>query len=160
MLAKNLREARNQFTQKLIGYEGQATVKIDFAELNDYSRTGMECIGSKFVAVGIRKSQGNVQMYIENEGTVKILSTLEESDNHIAYIRLNYDAQQKYFQFSYSFDGQSFTNAGDQFEESDRDWKGCRVGLYSYTTSSTQEGGTAYFDDFEYQFDGPNLVNE
>ncbi len=160
MLAKNLRESRNQFTQKLMGYEGQATVKIDFAELNDYSRTGMECIGSKYVGVGIRKSQGNVQIYIENEGTVKILSTLEKSDNHIAYVRLNFDAQQKHFQFSYSFDGQSFTNAGDHFEESDRDWKGCRVGLYSYTTSTTQEGGTAYFDDFIYQFDGPNLINK
>ena len=48
---------------------------------------------------------------------------------------------------------------GDSFQEGSRDWKGSRVGLYSYNTK--EEGGSAWFDSFEYKFDGPGgLVTE
>lgn len=42
---------------------------------------------------------------------------------------------------------------GNQFEISWGAWKGSRIGLFSYNVIA--EGGTAYFDNFHYNYDGP-----
>lgn len=56
----------------------------------------------------------------------------------------------------YSFDGKTFDKAGEPFEMSDGDWKGCRTGIYCYTTDeSADSSGVAFFDWFVYDTDGP-----
>ena len=147
--ATTLRQARNQLTQKLMGYSGQATVLLDFAELNDSSRSGLECIGSNFVGAGIRKGGGKTYLYWEREGKETIVSALSSVATTI-HLRLTFDAIKNEFQFSYSLDGSTFTDLGDTFNESSRDWKGARIGLYSFTAGN--HGGRAHFDNFTYEF--------
>lgn len=147
--ATTLRQARNQLTQKLMGYRGQATVLLDFAELNDSSRSGLESIGSNFVGAGIRKGGGKTYLYWEREGKETIVTALSSVATTI-HLRLTFDAIKNEFQFSYSLDGSTFTDLGDTFNESSRDWKGARIGLYSFTAGN--HGGTAHFDNFTYEF--------
>lgn len=151
MPAESLKVARNQFTQKVMGYQGTATVKLDYKELSDGQRAGMECIGKKYAGAGVMVDHGNAVIYTETDGTTMCLDKLETSDKKI-FIRLTLDDITNKHLFSYSLDGKRYTTIGHEFSNENKDWKGIRVGLYSYTTGVP---GKAYFDDFIYKHDGP-----
>ena len=152
-----MRESRNQFTQKTMGYKGEAVIRMDYSDMTEGQRAGLECIGDKFCGAGIlmQMDGGVLQpvVYYENEGQVKLIKTIERADDRIVYVKLVIDALTNNHQFSYSLDGQNYPDCGDSFREGSRDWKGSRVGLYSYNTKA--DGGSAWFDSFEYKFDGP-----
>ncbi len=155
--ADKLRTAFNQFTQKTMGNKGVVTVKIDFSQLDAGGRAGIECIGNKFVGGGVTVSDENgvltPRLYMENNGTTKTYTNISSLKDKCIYIRLEIDAVQNKHTFYYSVNNQKFIMFGDTFESGSGDWKGSRIGIYSYNTLST--GGSAFFDDFTYLFDGP-----
>ena len=156
--AEKLRTAFNQFTQKTMGYKGVVTVKIDFAQLTPGGRAGIECIGNKFVGGGIimedKDGTATPRLYMETDGTAKTTSfNISSVMNKGIYIRLEIDAVNNKHKFYYSVNNETFIEFGDTFESGSGDWKGSRIGLYSYNTQETS--GTAYFDEFTYLFDGP-----
>lgn len=59
--------------------------------------------------------------------------------------------------FFYSTNNKEFHPVGEEFAASFGNWKGPKVGLFSYHEEG--EGGTALFDWFHYSFDGPNTQN-
>lgn len=161
--AESVRDSRNQFTQKTMGYKGEAIIRMDYSAMTEGQRAGLECIGNKFCGAGVlvQKDAGTLTpvVYYENEGQIKLIKTIEKAGDPVIYIKLVIDALNNKHQFSYSLDGQNYLECGDSFQEGSRDWKGSRVGLYSYNTK--EEGGSAWFDSFEYKFDGPGgLVTE
>lgn len=157
--AARLREARNQLTQKIMGFESRATVKIDFSQLAVGSRCGLECIGNKFMAIGVQAEivagQRKDVIYMERDGEVQVVRPVPVDADGVVYLRLDIDTPRNAFQFMYSFDGKTFDKAGEPFEMSDGDWKGCRTGIYCYTTDESAAGGPALFDWFVYDTDGP-----
>lgn len=157
--AARLREARNQLTQKIMGFESRATVKIDFSQLAVGSRCGLECIGNKFMAIGVQAEivagQRKDVIYMERDGEVQVVRPVPANADGVVYLRLDVDTPKNEFQFLYSFDGKTFDKAGEPFEMSDGDWKGCRTGIYCYTTDESAAGGPALFDWFVYDTDGP-----
>lgn len=161
--AEDVRNSRNQFTQKTMGYRGEAIIRMDYSAMTEGQRVGLECIGGKFCGAGILMQMDAEELkpvvYYENEGQVKLVKTIERADDQILYVKLVIDGLNNKHQFSYSLDGRNYQDCGDSFEEGSRDWKGSRVGLYSYNTK--EEGGKVWFDSFEYKFDGPGgLVTE
>ena len=161
--ADNVRMALNQFTQKTMGYRGEATIRLDYSAMTEGQRAGLECIGGKFCGAGICMQKENETLqpviYFENEGEVKLIKTIEKADAPVIYVKLAIDALNNKHQFSYSLDGQNYVDCGDTFQEGSRDWKGSRVGIYSYNTK--EASGSAWFDSFEYKYDGPGgLVTE
>lgn len=161
--AGRLREAKNQFTQKTMGYKGIVTVKIDFAQQADGGRCGIECIGNKFVGAGVAMTVADgklkPRLYIENNGEVKLLTNIASIMDKGIYIRLEIDALHNKHQYFYSINGSNFVAFGDEFESGSGDWKGSRIGIYAYSTEETE--GSAYFDTFTYDFDGPGkLTNQ
>ena len=161
--AESVRDSRNQFTQKTMGYKGEAVIRMDYSAMTEGQRAGLECIGNKFCGAGVlvQKDAGTLTpvVYYENEGQIKLIKTVEKGGDPVIYVKLAIDALNNKHQFSYSLDGQNYLECGDSFQEGSRDWKGSRVGLYSYNTK--EEGGSAWFDSFEYKFDGPGgLVTE
>jgi len=155
--AAKLREAVNQLTQKTMGYHGVATVKIDFSRMDEGSRAGLECIGGKFVGggVAVTRREGRVvrSLYVETDGAVSLLGDVPDTAGCCIYIRLEIDAVGNTHRYSYSTDNINYTPLGAAFSSSSGDWKGSRVGIYAYTTAG--DGGTTYFDDFKYIYDGP-----
>ena len=156
--AEKLRTAFNQFTQKTMGYKGVVTVKIDFAQLTPGGRAGIECIGNKFVGGGVimedKDGTATPRLYMEKDGTAQTTSfNISSVMDKGIYIRLEIDAMNNKHKFYYSVDNETFIEFGDTFESGSGDWKGSRIGLYSYNTQETS--GTAYFDEFTYLFDGP-----
>ena len=104
--AENVRESRNQFTQKTMGYKGEAVIRMDYSDMTEGQRAGLECIGDKFCGAGIlmQMDGGVLQpvVYYENEGQVKLIKTIEGADDRIVYVKLAIDALTNNHQFSYS----------------------------------------------------------
>ena len=160
--ADKLRSARNTLTQKVMGYAGIATVKLDYAALKPGQRAGLATIGRAAVAAGVEltETDGHAEphLYVETNGEATTLDPLPHPAHGIfsslskkgtIWLRLEMDDVENTHQFSYSLDGTTFTPLGDAFEQGEADWKGYRVGLYTYTTGEV--GGTAYFDQFQYK---------
>ena len=73
-----------------------------------------------------------------------------ETFTEYPYLRVMLDAKKNRCQLFYSFDNCNFILCGDAYSLKFGDWKGARVGLYSYNTLGI--GGKCYFDWFNYDF--------
>ena len=152
--ADKLRMARNTLTQKSMGYTGQASVRLDFNQTTIGQRSGLCCIGGTIYAAGVEKCEDGMYLYVERDGTSTLIQQLPADSGKTILLRVTVNDIKNEHQFSYSFDGQHFTDIGDSFSEHNASWKGYKLGLFSYTTQET--GGTAYFTDFVYHTDGPS----
>lgn len=160
--AKKIRDARNQLTQKLMGYHSVATAKLDFTGMKDGDRAGLECIGNKHVGLGVLvntvEGRLNPVLYIETDGKTESKKALYNKGTDCVWLRLDANATDNRFTFSYSLDGETFNQVGEPFEMSDGDWKGVRTGIYSYTFGDPETAGTPLFDEFIYETDGPGSL--
>jgi beta-xylosidase len=157
MEADELRKARNCLTQKIIGYTGVASVKLDYSAMTPSQRAGMACMGNVRYAVGVEvTADGTKHLYVERDGKTTLLDVISDKGKGILLLKLTIDDVKNAHHFSYSLNGKDFTPLGEEFPEQDADWKGCRIGLFTYAIE--HQGGTAYFTDFDYCFDGPLLT--
>lgn len=152
--ADSFRNARNTLTQKLMGYQGSYTVRLDMRDLADGQRAGLACMGGDNYCFGIRQTSGSRNLYFEKEGTV--LDSLALAASEI-WLRLSFDvnAGEGGFSFLYSLDGKRFERFGEAFTAHNGYWKGARPALYSYNT--LKRGGTARFRDFVYAEENTHL---
>ena len=155
--ASNVRSARNCLTQKTMGYKGEATVKLDYNEMKSGQRAGMVCLGRIRYAAGVEvQLDGSKCLYIERDGEASTLSKIVLMEKGVVFLRLTIDDVKNEHHFSFSFDGKFFMPIGEVFAEEDSDWKGYRIGLFTYTQALPS--GYVYFDDFVYRFDGPGKM--
>ena len=145
--AATLRESRNMLTQKCMGYLSTATVLLDFSALADGQRGGLFCTGSLYNGIGISREEGKNYLYLEKNGDVQQVKMVSGKK---IYLRVMLDAKKNRCQLFYSFDNRNFILCGDAYSLKFGDWKGARVGLYSYNTLGI--GGKCYFDWFNYDF--------
>ncbi len=161
--ADKARNSRNQLTQKMMGYRGHAVVKLDFGSMCVGDRAGIECIGNKFMTAGVCIDNVGGKavpvLYTESDGRTENHKELANVGDGCIYLRLDMNSVDNSYYFSYSLDGICYKSVGSSFEMSDGDWKGCRSGIYAYTTADdTRDAGTAFFDFFEYRHDGPGAT--
>lgn len=145
-------------TQKVMGYKSIATAELDMQGLSRSQRTGLSNLGNKFVGMGVfMRTVGDAAVpyiYIETDGTISILDALPSGISRV-WLRLSIDAVGNTNQYSYSVDGENFKDIGNSFSQGSGDWKGERVGLYTYANREVE--GTALFDSFTYTTDGPTV---
>lgn len=169
-----LRNAKNQLTQKLMGYRSEATVTLDFTAMKPGERAGMECIGKQFhgagIMVGGTDSAPLPMVYAECDSSVVFQQPITEiagkRRSSRIFLRLTADTEANDFRFLYSLDGITFHPLGEPFAMQSGFWKGIRPGLYAYSAISTENSiasptkngsysGRARFTDFIYRHDGP-----
>lgn len=155
LTADCLRNSKNMLTQKIMGYIGEASTEVDCSQLADGQRAGLLCIGNKYNAIGVYYLNGERKIYMESEGTFTTFGTIAEGT---VYFKVALDANANKHQFYYSLNNQDYTSCGESFSEGSRDWKGTRVGLFSYNEKSSE--GNAFFNWFKYNVDGPGQVAE
>ena len=148
--SESFRFARNTLTQKIMGYESEATVAMDFSGIVEGQRCGLVCMGKENKMLGISMSDGKKNLYISNDTTEVSVTPI---DNDIIYLRVSIDIEKQNFQFSYSIDNKTFIPCGEPFFIRFGNWKGARTGLYSYNTQ--KEAGVASFLWYKYDHDGP-----
>lgn len=148
--AANLKEAKNTLTQKIMGNSGEVIIQMDAAKMISGQRAGLVSLSSIFNAVGVLNKGGKLFLYFDKDG--KEHEELE-INKKIVYLKLKIDVLKERAQFQYSFDNKSFQNIGTDFKLLWRDWKGSKVGLFSF--NELGNGGTAAFNFFHYDYDGP-----
>ena len=162
--ATRLRDARNQLTQKMMGYRSEAETEIDLSAMKAGDRSGLLCIGKKFVGAGVEMEEMDGRctpvLYMEEDSTVVFRKPLVGlKDDAEVYVGLDLDTQENRYAYSYSIDGgRTFEPLGKPFEMRDGFWKGVRVGLYAYTLGEVP--GETRFDWFRYYHDGNPKTNE
>lgn len=141
--SSSFREARNTLSQKLMGYQGTVTVKLDCSSFTDGCRGGLAVIGSRMATLGVKKN-GKCSLYasldedIETEGP--------DLKGNTVYLRFTYDAPAECFRFLYSLDGRAFEPLGEAFCSYSANWKGARPALFGYNVE--ENSGLVIFDDF------------
>lgn len=150
--------ARNTLTQKVMGFKGTYTVKMDCSAMTDGHSAGLACMGQTSHTLGIRQTDGQKTLYLETFGAP---SDTEPFDGADIWLRFSFDIKANSFQFAYSADGNGFNDFGDPFRMRFGSWKGVRAALYSYMladmlgtavveSEAVKAAGTAWFDDFVY----------
>lgn len=148
--ADKLKNSKNMLTQKMMGYYGEVSTELNCSRLEEGQRAGLLCIGNQYNAIGIERKNGKNYVYVEFDGVVEQI--IEASEN-IIYLKVFLNANSNELQFYYSFDNSGYVKCKDQFSLQSGDWKGARVGLFSYNTENDK--GEADFNWFEYKCDGP-----
>lgn len=139
--AENMKESRCLLSQKVMGYESEATTLLYCRDLKATDRAGLLLCGKKFSGIGV-SAEG---IYMEHDGEVTLL---HKGRFDRVWLRANMDATNNAHLFSYSTDGKRYTTIEKPFQSGSGYWKGLRIGLYCY--SAGKDGGTAQFDFFRY----------
>jgi len=100
--------------------------------------------------IGVLKKNGQFYVFFEKSAKVteeKLIKTKK------IYLKAALSIQDQKNQFYYSLDNKTYTPMGGNFLTSFGNWKGTRVGLYSF--NETSDAGSAAFNWFTYNYDGP-----
>ena len=148
--ADSLKNAPNTITQKITGYKGKATVLIDFSDLSEGQSAGLACMAKVYRGLGVSRSGGSNVLFFEEGGHRREICRIP---GNTVFLRADLDVTDNRHTLSYSLDGKDYIAAGEPFDMIWGNWKGPRIGLFSYTTDRDEEPGTAHFDNFEYSYD-------
>lgn len=156
MKADKLRQARNQLSQKIMGFRSEAEILLDYSEMKPGDRAGLECLGKKFVGAGVMIApDGAPTLYMESDSLVTFSRPLEAAEGvRTVALRLSIDTPANEFAYQYSCDGKEWKPLGEPFAMEAGFWKGVRSGIYAYSLSDTP--GKTYFDYYRYKHDGPS----
>jgi beta-xylosidase len=163
--------AKNTLTQKAMGTSGEAIVALDVSRMSDGQKAGLCSFGALYGLVGVQRTEGKNYLFFETNSNLYTqprqpgtrVNPFDTSGNYIEkhpfrasviYLKLQQDYLNGRNQFYYSVDNRRFIPIGKEFGAVFSFWKGTRIGLFSYNELH-QGGGTALFDRFEYNYDGP-----
>ena len=150
--ADTFREARNTFTQKMMGFTGTITVKLETADIAEGQHSGLAFMGADEFIIGVRKIDGKTEVYRENYS-----NETYSPDGEVPFrgkriwLRCTYDTASGTGSMSYSSNGDEFISLGSNVKPSYGWWKGPRPGIFCYNT--IEDAGDGIFDDFKYDFD-------
>lgn len=140
--------AKNTLTQRGIGPVSSATVLLDAAKLKQGDIAGLGLLNMPYATLGVipEKNGYTLRWYAQKDNRKQDVS-LESSR---VYLRVTGVFDQDMAQFSYSLDGQTFTNIGDSvcMPYQLKTFQGTRYALFAYNTEG-KNGGYADFDDFK-----------
>ena len=149
--AADFLQARNSLTQKMFGYTGEMTVKLNLAGMEDGMRCGLAMMGGDQFLVGVRRDEGVTEIYqqnmVDDEFTVNEAVGL---GNENVWLRFTYDIKAEAYEMSWSVDAETFNAIGTGVKPCYGYWKGARPALYCY--SENDKGGYAMFDYFNYSY--------
>jgi len=150
--ASDLLKSRNMFTQKCMGYEGIAVTEMDFSKLAEGQRAGIFCLGKEYRTIGVIRHDGKNYLFYDNNG--KCEDVIPTGGKRV-FLKVTLNALDNEHQLFYSTDNRTFMAVGEPFPLKFGNWKGARIGLYSYNELS--DGGEASFNWFKYDYDGPRF---
>jgi beta-xylosidase len=178
----SLQRAKNTLTQKVMGNKGEATTLLVTEDLADGQKAGLCLFGRQYNSLGIAKENGELAVFADINGDItrkpikgkkiylrvvmvsdpgtmsrpgrdRTQSPPEGEQGAPQNSRFRFPAMTGNHRFYYSTDNKEFYPLGEKFAATFGNWKGPKVGLFSYHEFGN--GGTALFDWFHYVHDGP-----
>jgi beta-xylosidase len=135
----------NTLTQKMMGADNHAVVKLDFRGLADGQVAGFGHMSDRFCWIGVEKVGGAFRIKVNSNGQVQ--GELAIGPTEAVWLKTSVSSQGE-ARFSFSTDGVTYQPLGGASELRFGFWKGSRLCLFSYHTGDA--GGNADFDDFHY----------
>lgn len=148
MQADSLRTAPNTLVQKVMGYSGEATVKLDCSDMTRGQRAGIVAMTDHFRGIGVERDDNAFYLYTESDGNI---SRIRRIKGQVVYLRISLDSNKGVNRFSYSTDCKDFVAVGEPFDLRFAYWKGPHIGVFSYNPVAA--GGRAAFDWFRYTYE-------
>lgn len=148
MPAKDFLWARNTLTQRVIGPESFATVMLDANALKSGDIAGLAYLNMPYASLGVlRNADGFVLRFYDQ---YKNKSTDVKLTSGKIHLRATGNYEKDIAQFSFSVDGNEFTNIGDSIRlpYQLKTFQGSRYALFAYNASG-KVGGYADFEDFK-----------
>lgn len=157
--AKNYWDVPNILMQKFPAKTFMATTKLTFSPNTklENEKVGLIIMGKSYANIGL-KSAKNGEITLVHTVCKKASDKTSEEETIIAKIEKNKPVYLRVkvtdggkCQFSYSLDGQSFTNTGNEFTAEVGLWIGAKMGLFCTRTTQINDSGYADFDWFRVE---------
>jgi len=130
------------------------TTKLRFSpnQKLENERVGLMVMGLDYANISLISSKNGTDIIYgvakgANKGKVEIEKKIGRLISKDVYFRVTVKKNGR-CQFSYSEDGNQFTNAGELFQAEPGHWIGAKVGLFASRKDKTNDSGYADFDWF------------
>ncbi len=149
---KNYWDVTNILSQKFPAEKFTATTKLTFHPLSVGDKVGFIVLGASYAYLSLEKKEdGNYLAYTTclhaDKGKPETEQEIKKFDSETIYFRVTVDSN-AICQFSYSFDGNNFIDAGKPFTAEHGRWIGAKVGMFCSSKIKTNDTGYADFDWF------------
>ncbi|ANE49717.1 glycoside hydrolase [Flavisolibacter tropicus] len=154
--ANNLWGAGNVLLQKFPAESFVVTTKLSFKPNPklENEKTGITVMGLSYAGLALKSTKDGI--YLVHIQALEAGKGKKEEEKQIAkwssseiYLRVNVMQGAK-CQFSYSADGNRFTEIGEMFTAAVGRWKGAKVGIFCTRDSIINDAGYADFDWFRF----------
>ena len=151
MPAKQLLWAKNSLTQRAIGPVSYTSVKLDASRLKMGDEAGLGAMNTPYASLGVMKTEKGLSLRCYDQNTNKEVQK-PIAKNKVVWLRLWGDYDKSLLQYSYSLDGKTWENIGEQMLSPYqlKTFQGVRVALYAFNKAGVN-GGVADFDDFKVE---------
>ncbi|MVN21336.1 glycoside hydrolase family 43 protein [Mucilaginibacter arboris] len=153
----NLWNTPNVLLQKLPADEFMATTKLTFhpnAKLEN-EKTGLTIMGLSYADLAVKSKKDGLYLVYSvcknaGKGNAEQEKTIEKLSANTVFIRVKLVKGGK-CTFSYSLDGQKFTEINEVFQAEAGQWTGAKIGIFCTRDSQTNDSGYADFDWFRIE---------
>jgi beta-xylosidase len=152
---QNFWDVPNLLLQKFPAPAFTVTTKLTFTPRTDDERTGLIVMGLDYAYVSLVKRPDG--LFISQTVCKNADSHAKERESagvpvkgNSFYLRVRVN-EGAVCNFSYSADGQNFSQVGEPFTAREGRWIGAKVGLFAVRTGKTREHGYADFDWFRVE---------
>lgn len=145
-------KAGNTLTQRIMGTDGGTVeVKLDASGMADGQIAGLVFFWKNYAQIGVAQKDGRRKIIFSENGIVTEGSEL--SSKNLVWVRAKIDDYGG-CNFAYSLDGKVFTSLGTRFVFGWHNYRGTRLGLFTY--NDLGEHGRVDFDSFHYEYSRSN----
>lgn len=154
----NLWFAPNVLLQKFPADEFMATTKMTFVPNRsriENEKAGLAIMGFSYANIALKSKKDAINLVYTlgkdaDRGKAENENIIAKANDSTIYLRVTVRKGGK-CRFSYSWDGQNFTNAGDEFTAETGRWKGAKVGIFCTRQSQINDSGFADYDWFRVE---------
>ncbi|MFC4211967.1 glycoside hydrolase 43 family protein [Pedobacter lithocola] len=152
--AKNLWDVPNLLLQKFPADEFMATTKLTFKPNPklENEETGLVVLGRNYAAFTVKSKKDGIYLIYNtcisaDKGKAEDENEIIKLNSNVIHLSVKVTAGAK-CQFSYSYDGVKFINAGDEFQAVAGQWIGAKMGIFATRETQTNDSGIAEYDWF------------
>ncbi|MDF3058668.1 MAG: xynB 4 [Rariglobus sp.] len=144
----DLKRAGNTLTQRVMRARGNmATAELDPSGMADGQVAGLCHYNRNYATIAVRREQGALVIETARNQTILRGPAINAK---LLWLRSEWDLD-GLCRFSYSTDGKTFASLGEPHPFGWADYRGERIGLFSYNNAG--EAGHADFGSFTYRYD-------
>lgn len=148
-LAKNLREARNNLTQRVQGPSCEGTVEMDLQGLKDGNVAGFGVFQFPYAYVCVQQDGTQRKIVMCNDG--KEIECINDFTGDKIWIRARVSDKNFTARFYYSYDGKNFHPIGNVLNMGlGLAWTANRFSLFNFSTKESGIDGYADFNWFRF----------